>query len=121
VTERISHLAVCRIFFYLLVFVFSTGCAKTETDPRQLFIGKWESSRLVTPIHLYENGEWEIKRDDGAVLQYGVWEYKDKRIIWTHKSGSQVSSDANPVIQMKPSSFHLRESDGEITAFKQIE
>jgi hypothetical protein len=121
VTESTSHLAVYKIFFYLLVIVFSTGCVKNETDPHQTFVGKWESSRLVTPLYLHANGEWEIKKDDGAVVQYGVWEYKRNAIIWTHKSGSQVSSDTNAVIQVQPSSFHLRESDGTITTFKKMD
>jgi hypothetical protein len=103
-----------------MVFV-SSGCFKKTADPRLILIGKWQSSRLVTPLYLYENGEWEIKRDDGAVLQYGVWEFKNNSIFWTHKSGGLVISDVNPVLQMQTTSFLLSENDHTITSFKKID
>lgn len=118
--DSISRLAVFRTFFLLLVIVFPTGCSKKEIDARQIFIGKWQSSILVTPLYLHENGEWEIKKDDGTVLQYGVWEYRNNKIFWTYKIRSQVSTDANEVLQVQPSSFQLRESDRTITSFKKL-
>lgn len=85
-----------------------------------MFIGKWQSSLLATPLYLHENGEWEIKKEDGAVLQYGVWEYKNNKLFWTYKIHSQVSTEANDVLQVQPSSFQLRETDRTITSFKKL-
>lgn len=121
VTKGASGLTLGRVFLFLLILVLSTGCAKPETDTREFFIGKWQSSRLVTPLYLHENGEWEIRKDDGAVLQYGVWEYKSRKIVWTHKAGSTISTDINPVIRVNPSSFELAESDQTVTLFKKLD
>lgn len=85
------------------------------------FVGKWRSSRAVTPIHLAANGEWEMRTDAGAVLQYGVWRYEDKKIVWTIKQGSRISDDANPVLSVGPDEFRLRERDGATTIFRRLE
>ena len=118
--DSISRPAVFRLFFFLLAIVFSTGCSKKEIDARQMFIGKWQSSKLVTPLYLHENGEWEIKKEDGAVLQYGVWEYKNNKLFWTYKIHSQASTEANDVLQVQPSGFQLRETDRTITSFNKL-
>ena len=48
-----------------LFFVGLAGCQRiSEGD----FVGKWQSSRAITPIHLAANGEWEIRQDDGTIL-----------------------------------------------------
>jgi hypothetical protein len=100
-----------------LAFYLSGGKRVSERD----FVGKWQSSRLVTPLHLAANGEWEIKTDAGAVLQYGVWRYEDKKIVWTIKQGARVSDDANPVLAVAPAEFRLKERDGSTTVFKRLE
>lgn|SRR5574343_774001 len=84
------------------------------------FVGKWQSSRAVTPIYLDANGEWEIRKDDGTLLQYGVWRYEDKRLIWSIKQGERVMDDANPVLSVTPAEFQLRERDGQVTVFKRL-
>lgn len=105
-------LAAGWVIFYLV-----GGQRVSERD----FVGKWQSSRLVTPLHLAANGEWEIRTPDGAVLQYGVWRYADNKIVWTIKQGARVSDDANPVLAVGPAEFRLREQDGTTTVFKRLE
>lgn len=85
------------------------------------FVGTWQSSRTLTPLHLAANGEWEIRSAEGAVLQYGVWRYEDKKIIWTFKQGSRIFDDANPVLSVAPKEFTLRERNGSTTLFRRVE
>lgn len=85
------------------------------------FVGKWQSTRLVTPLHLAANGEWEIRTAEGAVLQYGIWRYEDKKIVWTIKQGTRISDDVNPVLSVTPAEFRLKERDGTTTVFRRLE
>ena len=103
-----------------LLMVLSTACTPRGTDTRALLVGKWQSSKLVTPLYLHDNGEWEIKQDDQLVLQFGVWEYKNNTLVWTYKIGSRISSDANPVLTLTAASFQLRESDQTVTSFTRL-
>jgi len=105
----------------LLAACLLGGCQSQDPTDRQIFIGKWQSSRLATPLYLYENNEWEIKQDDGAVLQYGLWEYKNKKIIWSHKIGNRLEYDINSVIMATPEKFQVRESDQTITSFEKLD
>ena len=97
-----------------LVFGCS-GSANTKS-----FVGKWKSSKLITPVYLYENGEWEIRTDDGGVLQYGVWVLKDNTIIWTYKDGSRIGHDPNAVVSVTAQEFKVRERDSSITSFTRL-
>lgn len=93
------------------------GCKRTsERD----FVGKWQSSRAVTPIYLAANGEWEIRQDDGTVLQYGVWRYADQTLNWSIKQGSRIMDDPTPVLSVEPDQFKLKERDGATTVFKRL-
>ena len=95
-----------------------SACKRTsERD----FVGKWQSSRLVTPLVMAANGEWEIKTAEGSVLQYGVWRYADNKIIWTIKQGGRLSDDVNPVVSVEPKEFRLKERDGTTTVFRRLE
>lgn len=85
------------------------------------FVGKWQSDRAVTPIHLASNGEWEVRKDDGTILQYGVWRYEGKQIIWSIKLGGRIIDDPNPVISVTPAEFRLKERDGQMTVFKRLD
>ena len=105
----------------LLAACLLGGCQTQDTADKKMFIGKWQSSRLATPLYLYENNEWEIKQDDGAVLQYGIWEYKNKKIIWSHKIGNRLEYDINPVIMAEPGKFQVRENDQTITSFEKLD
>ncbi|MBS1141984.1 MAG: hypothetical protein H6R13_3437 [Proteobacteria bacterium] len=87
---------------------------------QQDFVGKWQSDRAVTPIYLAGNGEWELRKDDGTILQYGVWRYEGKQIIWSIKQGGRVIDDPNPVLSVTPAEFRLKERDGQTTVFKRL-
>ncbi|MBC7607984.1 MAG: hypothetical protein H7228_00165 [Polaromonas sp.] len=104
----------------VLSVIFLGACSKREAVTGKTFVGKWQSSKLVTPLYLYENGEWEIKKDDGAVLQYGTWEYKDDQILWSFKVDSAVGHDVNPVLVATSKQFQLKESDQTITSFAKL-
>lgn len=109
--------------FLLLITLFSillAGCGG-ETFSAHTFVGKWKSSKLDTPIHLYDNGEWEIKDDAGAVLQYGVWRYKGDKIIWSIKIGSNVTNDVNPVLSATATEFQVMENSGVTTTFSRLD
>lgn len=88
---------------------------------RQLLVGKWQSSRLMTPVILHDNGEWEIKQDNGVVLQYGLWDYQGNQLIWTIKQGKTLSRDINPVVSLNPDAFTVRENNRSITSFTRLE
>jgi len=110
-----------KLVFLLLALglgvYFSLGGKRTgEAD----FVGKWQSSRTNTPIHLAANGEWEIRTEQGRVLQYGLWRYVDKQLVWTYKQGAQFFDDANPVLAVDAGSFSLRESNGTTTVFHRL-
>lgn len=93
------------------------GCKRySECD----FVGKWRSSRTLTPIHLAANGEWEIRKDDGAVLQYGIWRYEDKKLIWSFKQGDRVIDDPTVVLSVEAAKFSIRERDGATTVFERL-
>lgn len=103
-----------------LVLLALAACGgKTPVSP-QSFVGKWKSSKLETPLFLYDNGEWEIKQEDGSILQYGVWEYRDERIIWSFKVGNQIGRDVNAVVSVADREFRLREG-AQLTVFQRLD
>jgi len=111
-----------KISILLLVFAISfSGCSAREAITENDFVGKWESSRTKTPIYLYGNGEWEIKTDDGSILEFGVWQFRNEKIIWSFKAGSEIMHDPNPVLSVTPREFKLREQDSTITVFSRHE
>ena len=85
------------------------------------FVGKWQSSRTNTPIHLDANGEWEIRADDGKALQYGLWRYEGDKLIWTIKQDGRVIDDVNPVLTVSAKEFQVRERNGETTVFRRLD
>ena len=116
--KQIKWIFILLLATALILFYVGSG---REAIKEIFFVGKWKSSKLKTPIYLYANGEWEIRKDDGAVLQYGVWQYKDKRIIWSYKIGSHVGHDSNPVLSATAHEFQVGESDGTTTTFKKLD
>lgn len=100
----------------VLIYSQIAGKKFNERD----FVGKWQSSRTLTPLIIAANGEWEIKTPEGAVLQYGIWRYENQKIIWTIKLGSRITDDVNPVLSVAANEFQLREQDGKTTVFKRI-
>lgn len=104
----------------LAVAALCLACTPSGADTRHMLVGKWQSSRLTTPLYLHDNGEWEIKQDNGLVLQYGLWAYHSKNLIWTFKHGTVISREVNPVVTLKPSAFTLRENDRTLTTFTRL-
>jgi hypothetical protein len=107
-------------FALLLVALICTGCGG-DTATEKTFVGKWKSSKLENPVYLYDNGEWEIRTADGAILQYGVWQYKDNKIRWSFKADSHVEHDVNAVVSATPKEFQVKESDGTTTTFSRLD
>ena len=106
----------------LLVTVLITlGACSGEKVSEKQFVGKWKSSKLETPIYLHDNGEWEIKTEDGAVLQYGIWQYEDDSIRWSYKINSQIGHDVNAVLSATPLEFQVKEGDGSTTTFSKLD
>lgn len=110
---------------FVLLFAASLvsfhGCSGKAAINEKIFVGKWKSSKLETPVYLYANGEWEIKLDEGGVLQYGVWEYKNNKIIWSYKIGPAIGHDADPVLSATAQEFQLQENDKTTTTFKRLD
>ncbi|MCX7277349.1 MAG: hypothetical protein NTZ15_08480 [Burkholderiales bacterium] len=96
------------------------ACNRHTPIDAKVFVGKWRSSRLATPLYLYANGEWEIRQDDGTVLQYGVWEYKDHHLLWSYKLGKQFGHDTTTVLAASPQEIRLQESDNSTTIFTKL-
>lgn len=105
----------------LLVAGLLVACSGDDALSQKTFVGKWQSSRSSIPIHLYENGEWEIRRDNGEVLQFGVWQYQGHRIVWTFKVGDHVGHEANAVLSASKNAFSLREKDQSTSVFQRLE
>ena len=104
----------------LVLCLTLTGCSGRQHTSKTSFVGKWQSSKLSTPLFLYDNGEWEIKRDEGGVLQYGVWEYREGYLVWYVKLGGRLEKDVNAVLSVAPQEFRLQERDG-VSVFTRIE
>lgn len=115
--------AIRRVLWAVLLALLLPALAacggKPPVSPLS-FVGKWKSSKLETPLFLYENGEWEIRQDDGSILQYGVWEYRDGRIIWSFKLGAEIGRDVNAVVSVADREFRLREG-AQVTVFQRLD
>lgn len=104
-----------------IVLAVTSGCTKKESlYSEKDFVGKWESSRVTTPVHLYEDGEWELITESDEVQQYGVWLYSDNKILWTVRVNGKIHHDPNPVLSATANEFQLREKDGSVTTFRRI-
>ncbi|NTV68853.1 MAG: hypothetical protein HGA71_01780 [Azonexaceae bacterium] len=110
-----------RIAYILVAGLLMLGLAACQRISAGNFVGKWQSSRAVTPIYLAANGEWEIRQDDGTILQYGVWRYADKKIIWSIKQGDRIIDDPTPVIAVDRTEFRLQERDGATSIFRRLD
>jgi hypothetical protein len=102
----------------LLCLALLAACSR-EPRPEQ-FAGKWKSSRLATPLHLHANGEWEIRADDDAVLQYGVWQLQGSTFVWSISQGGRLAHDPNAIVAVRADRFELRERDGSVTVFERL-
>jgi hypothetical protein len=118
-SDGLAKRALLVVLVALVAAAGLTACGPRKEASKASFVGKWKSSKLETPLVLYENGEWEIKPDAGGVLQYGIWEYRDGNIIWRIKSGSQVVTDVNPLVSVTAQEFRLREG-AQVTVFTRL-
>lgn len=109
-----------RAFLVLLVSLLMSGLIGCQRYSERDFVGKWQSSRAVTPIYLDANGEWEIRQEDGTVLQYGIWRYENKKLVWSFKQGERVIDDATAVLSVERGSFSIRERNGATTVFTRL-
>lgn len=110
-----------RLLALLLAAALAVGfCLRRDQVVAGDFVGRWESSKTQLPIELYANGEWEIRGESGSVLQYGVWRYENRQLIWSFKRKATVSDDPNPLLSMTPDEFRIRETDGSTTVFTRL-
>lgn len=112
--------AIISLVLVLMLVAVGSGCAEKELYSAKDFVGKWESSRVTTPVYLYEDGEWELKTEDGEVQQYGIWSYANNRILWTVRVSGRIQHDPNPVLSMVENEFQLREKNGSVTTFRRL-
>ncbi len=96
------------------------ACSPKQKLGPENFVGKWQSSKMPTPIYLYSNGEWEIKQDNGVVVEYGVWEYKEGSILWTYKNGARMLHESDRVVTYTTREFQLIEKLG-VTVFTRLD
>jgi hypothetical protein len=69
-------------------------------------------------VVLLDNGEWEIRDAEGAVLQYGLWRVDGQSLVWTLRGGDErLVNDANGIVSIEARRFVLRERDGSMTTF----
>lgn len=109
-----------RFLLWALTAALLAAC-QPQWKPEQ-FAGKWKSSRVSTPLYLHPNGEWEIRNNEGRVLQYGIWQLQDRSILWTIRTGDgQVMHEANPIVSVAERRFELRETDGSLTKFERLD
>ncbi len=104
---------------FLLVALL-TACSSEDLYKERDFVGKWQSSRVTTPVYLYDTGEWEMKTDEGEVQQYGIWQYSHNKILWTVRVNGTILHDPNPVLSVSPEQFQIRERDGSVTTFRRL-
>lgn len=97
------------------------GCGSGSAAKEARFVGKWQSSRLSTPLVMHANGEWEVLREDGSAFQFGVWQYADDAIVWSIKQDGRIGHDTNKVLSVKPEEFSVRERDGSTTVFRRLD
>jgi len=112
-----------KVAFTAILFLIATlnGCSNRDVYTEKNFAGKWQSSRVTAPIYLYETGEWEIITDDGASQQYGIWQYKQNRIMWTVRVDHRIIHDTNAVLSATAKEFKLRERDGSVSTFSRLD
>lgn len=119
--KNLSNSSKWILCLFIATSFLLQGCSAKDKITENNFVGKWKSSKLEIPVYLYSNGEWEIKLDNGSVLQFGIWEYKDKNIIWSFKTEQNVLRDVNAVLSVAPREFRLSEADKTKTIFTRLD
>lgn len=109
--------------YAILAFCLISCSAPDESEPlltETYFFGKWKSSKLNSPICFDSHNEWEIKKFNGDIYQYGMWHYENKKLTWTYKIGEGFYTDVDEVILIDKDSFLLREADRTLTKFYRL-
>lgn len=114
-------LRTLRVLAAGILLLLTLACSLEPAPTAKSFEGKWKSSKMITPLYMHANGEWEIKKDDNRVLQYGIWQYKGNSIEWTFKLNGEVFSEVNAVLATGANGFKLKETDGSITTFSRLD
>lgn len=109
-----------RALIAWLAMSLAACSGRPEFRPQQ-FVGKWQSSRATTPIRLDANGEWELVAADGKVLQYGVWQYFNGKIMWSVIVDQEAQHDVTTVLSASDKEFRLGERDQSVTTFKRLD
>ena len=111
-----------RRLFGILALPIAAALAACDPAPQpKQFVGLWKSSRLGSTLRMTAEGEWEIRDFEDRVLQYGVWQLRDRMLVWTVRlDGGRLHHDPNPVLAVGPDRFELRERDGSITRFVRL-
>lgn len=118
--SRVVNFSWRAIAAILLLTALLGGCKAQNPLAEKDFVGKWKSSRASTPIQMFENGEWELLSEDGGVMQYGVWQVFDNKIMWSYIDDDRFGHDTNPILAASASEFRLREADGSVTTFVRL-
>lgn len=113
--------AAWALLIILVVVLPLQACSKSIAHPEKNFVGVWKSSRTNTPVNLYSNGEWEIKSDEGKVMQYGVWQLVGKdNIMWSYNDNGNIKHEVNAVLSIEGDEFKVRELDNSTTTFTRV-
>jgi hypothetical protein len=95
------------------------GACQKALQPEQ-FVGRWKSSRLGSTLLMSSQGEWELRDTSDRVLQYGVWQLRDRTLVWSVRLDGRLQHDPNAIVDLSPTMFQLRERDGSITRFDRL-
>lgn len=118
--RRLSHSGHIFATMLALLVVGLGACTQTNPLSEKSFVGNWHSSKSTTPIRLDENGEWELLSKDNKIIEYGVWQYFDNKLMWSMDNDGAVRHDVNLVISADAKEFKLRERDGSVTTFSRL-
>ena len=54
------------------------------------------------------------------MLQYGIWRYADKKLVWSFKQGERVIDDPTVVLAVEARIPDPRERNGATTVFRRL-
>ncbi len=82
---------------------------------KELFEGKWYSSRSKDNINIYLNGRWEDKKLSGN------WSLQGDYIAWTYDNIDPYGTfDKNYIVSVNSNRIVFKELDGSTTIFNRL-